>query len=107
MKLLFATGNKGKLREAGGILGENIEIVSPAELGISGDVRRPGLPCWRIRASRRRLFMLRADLIALPTTPDWRLMRLAESPACTLPAMQETDTTIRRIWTNCCAILMR
>ena len=42
MKLLFATGNKGKLREAGGILGENIEIVSPAELGISGDVEETG-----------------------------------------------------------------
>lgn len=42
MKLLFATGNKNKLREAGGILGENIDIVSPAELGISGDVEETG-----------------------------------------------------------------
>lgn len=37
MKLLFATGNRGKLREAAEILAPFAEIISPAELGIHGE----------------------------------------------------------------------
>ena len=43
MKLLFATGNRGKLREAREILGEGFEIFSPAELGIEGEADETGL----------------------------------------------------------------
>ena len=32
MKLVFATGNRGKLREAREILGPSFEIVTPADL---------------------------------------------------------------------------
>ncbi len=38
MKLVFATGNKGKLREAREILGSSFEVISPADLGITDDV---------------------------------------------------------------------
>lgn len=34
MKLLFATGNKGKLREAQEILGDRYELVSPKSIGV-------------------------------------------------------------------------
>ena len=37
MKLVFATGNKGKLREAREILGDSYEVLSPAALGIDGE----------------------------------------------------------------------
>ena len=37
MRLVFATGNKGKLREAREILGPSYEILSPAELGVEGE----------------------------------------------------------------------
>ena len=38
MKLVFATGNKGKLREAREILGPSFEVICPADLGITDDV---------------------------------------------------------------------
>ena len=42
MKIIFATGNKGKLREAQEILGPDFELVSPAELGITEDIPETG-----------------------------------------------------------------
>ena len=42
MKIVFATGNPGKLREASEILGEGFEIVTPAEVGIPEDVPETG-----------------------------------------------------------------
>ena len=35
MKIVFATGNKGKLREASEILGEGFELITPADLGLT------------------------------------------------------------------------
>ncbi len=42
MKLTFATGNSGKLREASEILGEGFELVSLAEAGIHEDIPETG-----------------------------------------------------------------
>lgn len=42
MKLVFATGNKGKLSEAAGILGEGYELVTPVMLGITEDIPETG-----------------------------------------------------------------
>ena len=42
MKLIFATGNKGKLAEARNILGSGFEITSPAEIGITEDIPETG-----------------------------------------------------------------
>lgn len=42
MKIIFATGNKGKLREAAEILGEGYELVTPADMGITGDIPETG-----------------------------------------------------------------
>ncbi len=42
MKLVFATGNIGKLREASEILGEGFELVSLAQVGIDGDIPETG-----------------------------------------------------------------
>ena len=42
MKIVFATGNKGKLREASVILGEGFELVTPAEIGITEDIPETG-----------------------------------------------------------------
>lgn len=42
MKIVFATGNRGKLREAAEILGPSFEVLSPADLGISGDIEETG-----------------------------------------------------------------
>ncbi len=41
-KLIFATTNKGKLREAGEILGERFEVVSPSSLGLDAEVEETG-----------------------------------------------------------------
>ena len=42
MKLVFATGNPGKLREAAEILGEGFELVTPAAVGITEDIPENG-----------------------------------------------------------------
>jgi len=42
MKIVFATGNLGKLREASEILGEGFELVSLADVGITEDVPETG-----------------------------------------------------------------
>lgn len=42
MKILFATANPGKLREAAEVLGPDFEVVSPADLGIAGDIPETG-----------------------------------------------------------------
>ena len=42
MKIVFATSNKGKLREAQEILGDGYEIISPAQLGITEEIPETG-----------------------------------------------------------------
>jgi len=42
MKIIFATANKGKLREAQDILGSDVEIISPAGMGITEDIPETG-----------------------------------------------------------------
>ena len=42
MKIVFATGNSGKLREASEILGEGFELVTPVQVGISEDIPETG-----------------------------------------------------------------
>ena len=42
MKIVFATGNSGKLREASEILGESFQLVSLAEVGITEDIPETG-----------------------------------------------------------------
>ena len=42
MKLVFATGNIGKLREASEILGEGFELISLAQAGIEEDIPETG-----------------------------------------------------------------
>ncbi len=42
MKLVFATGNSGKLREASEILGEGFMLVSLAQVGITEDIPETG-----------------------------------------------------------------
>ena len=42
MKIVFATGNVGKLREASEILGEGFELVSLEQVGITEDIPETG-----------------------------------------------------------------
>lgn len=42
MKIVFATGNMGKLREAAEILGPGFELVTPAQLGITEEIPETG-----------------------------------------------------------------
>ena len=41
-KLIFATGNRGKLREAQEILGGGFELVTPADMGLEDDIPETG-----------------------------------------------------------------
>lgn len=42
MKVVFATQNRGKLREAGEILGDGVEILTPQDCGIGGEAEETG-----------------------------------------------------------------
>lgn len=42
MKIIFATSNSGKLREASEILGRGFKLVTPAEMGITEDIPETG-----------------------------------------------------------------
>ena len=42
MKIVFATGNRGKLREAQEILGGAYELVTPADMGLTEDIPETG-----------------------------------------------------------------
>ena len=42
MRIIFATGNKGKLREAAEILGGAFALLSPADVGITEDIEETG-----------------------------------------------------------------
>ena len=42
MKLIFATGNAGKLREAREILGPSFEVLGPLEAGVEGEAEETG-----------------------------------------------------------------
>ncbi len=42
MKIIFATSNRGKLREAGEIMGEGFSLSTPAEFGITEDIPETG-----------------------------------------------------------------
>ena len=42
MKLVFATGNKGKLAEAAEILGSGFEICCPADMGVTEEIPETG-----------------------------------------------------------------
>jgi len=42
MKLIFATSNRGKLSEASEILGENYELLSSSDVGITEDIPETG-----------------------------------------------------------------
>ena len=42
MKIVFATGNGGKLREAREILGGGFELVTPSEMGITEEIPETG-----------------------------------------------------------------
>ena len=42
MKIIFATANRGKLREAGEILGERFTLLTPHDLGIDEDIPETG-----------------------------------------------------------------
>ncbi len=42
MKLFFATGNPGKLREAREILGPSYEVLSPLDAGVEGEAEETG-----------------------------------------------------------------
>ena len=43
MKMVFATGNSGKLREASEILGKGFELVTPAQEGINEEIPETGM----------------------------------------------------------------
>ena len=42
MKIVFATANPGKIREAQEILGEGFELITPSSLGITEDIPETG-----------------------------------------------------------------
>lgn len=62
MKLVFATSNKGKLREAQEILGEGFELLTPTDLGIDSDIPETGDTLAENSAQKARFVYERCGL---------------------------------------------
>ncbi len=62
IKILFATANKGKLREAAEVLGPEYEVVSPAEIGITEDIPETGATLQENSLQKARYLYERAGL---------------------------------------------
>ena len=41
-QIIFATGNRGKLREASEILGEGFQLFTPSDYGLTEDIPETG-----------------------------------------------------------------
>ena len=62
MKIIFATGNAGKLREASEVLGPDYELVSPASLGITEDIPETGSTLQENSLQKARYLFERTSL---------------------------------------------
>ena len=62
MKIIFATANAGKLREAAEVLGPGFEIVSPASLGITEDIPETGSTLQENSVQKARYLFERTGL---------------------------------------------
>ena len=62
MKLLFATGNRGKLREAREILDGVMDVVAPFELGIDEEPEENGLTLEENSLTKAEFFHARSGL---------------------------------------------
>lgn len=62
MKTVFATANRGKLREAAEILGPGFEVLSPSELGISEEPEENGASLRENSLIKARFFQERTGL---------------------------------------------
>ena len=62
MKTVFATANRGKLREAAEILGPGFEVLSPSELGISEEPEENGSSLRENSLIKARFFQERTGL---------------------------------------------
>ena len=66
MKIVFATANAGKLREAAEVLGPDFEIISLAQAGITEDIPETGSTLQENSLQKARYLF--AALVAFFTT---------------------------------------
>ena len=101
MKLVFATGNAGKLREAREILGPHgIEVVSPYDLGLTKeqvDVEETGSTFEENAIIKVQNLWNLTGMPALRMTAAWWWMHWAVPPAFIPPAMPPSTAPARII----------
>ena len=54
-KIVFATGNRGKLREASEILGEGFELFTPMDFGLTDDIPETGTTLEENSLQKRKI----------------------------------------------------
>jgi len=100
MKIVFATGNSGKLREASEILGGGFELVTPAQFGITEDIPETGSTLRANSLRRLNICMTGADATALQMTRDLKWMHWAELRECIRQDMPVKARISMPIWTK-------
>ena len=73
-KIVFATGNRGKLREASEILGEGFELVTPADFGITEDIPETGETLQENSLQKARYIYDRKGCDCFADDTGWRWM---------------------------------
>lgn len=92
-KIVFATGNRGKLREASEILGEGFELVTPADFGITEDIPETGETLQENSLQKARYILTGRGATASPMTRGWKWMPSAERRGSTRRAMRGRQRT--------------
>ena len=93
-KIVFATGNRGKLREASEILGEGFELVTPADFGITEDIPETGETLEENSLQKPGTFTTGRGATVSLTPQDWRWMlwvELRESIRHVTPDLPKTS----------------
>ena len=74
-KVIFATGNEGKMKEIREILGDlDIELLSLKDAGITADIEENGSTLKKMLSSRQKQSVSLPERLSSLMTPDWRLI---------------------------------
>ena len=72
-KVIFATGNEGKMKEIREILGDlDIQLLSLKDAGITADIEENGSSLKKMQSSRQRLSVTLPERSYLLMTPVWK-----------------------------------
>ncbi len=100
MKIVFATGNSGKLREASEILGGGFELVTPAEMGINEEIPETGSTLKANSRQKAEYLWDRCGCICFADDTGLEVDALGGAPGVHTARYAGEDKDSTKIWTS-------